>query len=314
MILIVTIENDLHALAIQRVLQQRNYAHCHILECDRIADRYRLRAGLAADSRGATVVFPNGFTLDMTSVELVWWRRVRADQKLDRPVADEVHARLINNDCRGAVNGILQAFFRGVWISSPEATDRASDKIYQLAVALQNGFRIPETLIAQSQAEVAAFCGRYDGRVIVKPIVGASGPILPTQLVGDVSRFDKHSFEVSPAIYQEYIPGRQHVRLNCFGERSFAALIETDELDWRPNLNVPIRSWPVPDSLHSQVRSTLDALGLEMGVIDLKMMPNGEIVWLEVNPQGQFLFLEGLANIPLSDHFADYLLTMLNRA
>ena len=85
-------------------------------------------------------------------------------------------------------------------------------------------------------------------------------------------------------------------------------------MDWRPNLNVPIRSWPVPDSLHSQVRSTLDALGLEMGVIDLKMMPNGEIVWLEVNPQGQFLFLESLANIPLSDHFADYLLTMLNRA
>ena len=69
-----------------------------------------------------------------------------------------MHARLINNDCRGAVNGILQAFFRGVWISSPEATDRASDKIYQLAVALENGFRVPETLIAQSQAEVAAFC------------------------------------------------------------------------------------------------------------------------------------------------------------
>jgi hypothetical protein len=39
------------------------------------------------------------------------------------------------------------------------------------------------------------------------------------------------------------------------------------------------------------VRRVLDCLGLEMGNIDLKESPSGEIVWLEVNPQGQFLFL-----------------------
>jgi glutathione synthase/RimK-type ligase-like ATP-grasp enzyme len=178
---------------------------------------------------------------------------------------------------------------------------------------MENGFRIPETLVSQSSTEVGAFCKRHDGRVIVKPVVGAAGPILLTQLLGDVSRFDQHSFEVSPAIYQEYIPGRQHVRLNCFGDRSFAALIETDELDWRPNLNVPIHSWPVPNWLHSKVRSTLDALDLRIGIIDLKLMPTGEIVWLEVNPQGQFLFLEGIAGMPLSGHFADYLLSMVSR-
>ena len=73
-------------------------------------------------------------------------------------------------------------------------------------------------------------------------------------------------------------------------------------------------SWPVPDFLHARVRATLDALGLEMGVLDLKMMPNGECVWLEVNPQGQFLFLEGIASMPLSYEFADYLLSTANRA
>jgi hypothetical protein len=49
-----------------------------------------------------------------------------------------------------------------------------------------------------------------------------------------------------------------------------------------------------------------------MGIIDMKLMPNGEIVWPEVNPQGQFLFLEGIAGLPLSSHFADYLLNVLS--
>ena len=143
----------------------------------------------------------------MAAVEVVWWRRVRADQRLDRPVADEVHARLINNDCRGAINGILQTFFRGVWISTPEATDRASDKIYQLAVARENGFRIPDTLISKSQVDVASFCKGHHGGVIVKPIVGAAGPLLPTQLVGDVSDSTNSRLRCSGYLSGSTFPG-----------------------------------------------------------------------------------------------------------
>jgi hypothetical protein len=99
--------------------------------------------------------------------------------------------------------------------------------------------------------------------------------------------------------------------LNCFGDRSFAALIETDDLDWRPNLNVPIRAWDVPKDLHNKVRAVLDHLELSIGIIDLKITPEGDFVWLEVNPQGQFLFLEPITKIPLADHFADYLIDLL---
>jgi glutathione synthase/RimK-type ligase-like ATP-grasp enzyme len=60
-------------------------------------------------------------------------------------------------------------------------------------------------------------------------------------------------------------------------------------------------------SVHDMVREALNRLGLEMGVIDLKETADGELVWLEVNPQGQFLFLEPLTKLNLADHFADYL-------
>jgi hypothetical protein len=125
---------------------------------------------------------------------------------------------------------------------------------------------------------------------------------------------DERSFRMCPALYQEYIPGNRHLRLNCFGDHSYAALIESDELDWRPDLRIPVSPYPVPGWLHDRVRATLDALGLRMGVLDLKLTPEGEVVWLEVNPQGQFLFLEALTGVPLAKRFADYLLSLMDDA
>ncbi|MFZ0505160.1 MAG: hypothetical protein WAM44_15680, partial [Chthoniobacterales bacterium] len=69
-----------------------------------------------------------------------------------------------------------------------------------------------------------------------------------------------------------------------------------------------MRPWPVPDHVHVTVRKVLDKLGLAMGVIDIKEDPDSELVWLEVNPQGQFLFLEPLTGLKLTDHFAEFLI------
>jgi hypothetical protein len=311
MILIITVSDDLHALSIQHVLAARGYKNCHVFECDQISAQHHVSWMASSQGMVGKLRMANRCEIDVAEVELIWWRRVQANQELEEPVEDDKQRKLINNDCRGALNGILSSCFNGTWVSDPEATDRACDKVYQLSIARDVGFRIPETLISQSFSEVAAFSERLEGRVIVKPVAGVAGPLLFTQYLGDPTRLHPKSYEVCPAVYQEYIPGTQHIRLNCFGEQSYAASIETSDLDWRPNLNVPIKNWPVPQFLHEQVRAVLDRLGLAMGIIDLKQTPDGEFVWLEVNPQGQFLFLQPLTNVPLADIFADYLLASL---
>jgi hypothetical protein len=46
-----------------------------------------------------------------------------------------------------------------------------------------------------------------------------------------------------------------------------------------------------------------------MGIIDMKLDSDGRPVWLEVNPQGQFLFLEGMCrDLPLTQLFAEFLM------
>ncbi|HEY6683924.1 MAG TPA: hypothetical protein VI030_13160 [Propionibacteriaceae bacterium] len=60
-------------------------------------------------------------------------------------------------------------------------------------------------------------------------------------------------------------------------------------------------------AVERQLGDVLERLGLRMGVADLKITPAGDPVWLELNPQGQFLFLEGLTGLDLTGAFSDFL-------
>ena len=254
------------------------------------------------------VVTAGGSRVPISEGRVLWLRRPRANQTINSNLYDGDALDLINNDCRMGLTGTLATAFKGKWISSPEATAKGSDKIFQLGAARSCGFRVPDTLVTQQRQEVIDFYESHRGKIVVKTLAGAQGPFLLTRFLEEPQEMDEGAFAVCPALYQEYIPGSRHIRLNCFGERSHAALIESDQLDWRPNLNIPIRSWAVPDELHSRVRRVLDSLELDMGIIDLKLSPEGEFVWLEVNPQGQFLFLDALTDLNLASHFSEYLI------
>jgi hypothetical protein len=49
-------------------------------------------------------------------------------------------------------------------------------------------------------------------------------------------------------------------------------------------------------------------LGLEFGAIDLILRPDGEYVFLEINPNGQWLWLEPASGLPFTDTLADLLI------
>lgn len=307
MILIVAVKGDLHAHAVQNAVRNSGYHDVYIAECDQISGNEALSWGTSINHR-ASILTTDGKRVPVEDLDLIWWRRVNANQEASAGASSDHHGALVNHDCRGTLSGVLAASFHGAWISTPEATTRAADKIFQLTVARQEGMRVPETLVSQSKDEVLAFAERI-GRVIVKPVVGAPGPLIFTQYGDNLTHIPAQSFRSAPAVYQEYIEGERHIRLNCFGDELQAALIQTSALDWRPDLNVPISAWEVSDELAVRIRQILQVLGLRMGVIDIKLTPTGEPVWLEVNPQGQFLFLEPILGIPLATMFASFLIS-----
>jgi predicted ATP-grasp superfamily ATP-dependent carboligase len=307
MILIATMKDDIHGLEVQEAVRKIHNKECHIVESDNIFNRKAIHWHCSQIQVDARMISREGTYINLDDVKTIWWRRGRSPQHLSEAMVEKNSQveELIRNDCRGGFIGALRSASDAVWVSNLSATDAASDKLTQLRIATKCGFHIPETLVTQDYESLVEFSKKHT-KFIAKPIIGANGAAVFTEFV-NIKNLRPESVEICPAIYQEYVEGDTHIRLNAFGRRMIAASITTDKLDWRRDLAVPIRNWVIPEALRKKVSNALAELDLKMGIFDFKIGKNGEVYWLEVNPQGQFLFLEAIAKLPLKRELATYL-------
>jgi len=115
------------------------------------------------------------------------------------------------------------------------------------------------------------------------------------------------ALKLCPAMYQEYIQGSQHIRAHVFRDKVYAALLTSNELDWRENLDIPFEIIDLSQDIKNKLCDIVRLLELKMGIIDLKLTKDNIPIWLEINPQGQFLFVEGISGLNLTSHFVNFL-------
>lgn len=221
--------------------------------------------------------------------------------------ADEAARSLIPGECRTALAGMMFSRFRGRWINDPAAEVRADNKLVQIQAARAAGFAVPDTLVSSDPEHIREFVRSHGRRAIVKVVRGTGAFSIPTRLVTSEELTDDASLEACPAIYQELVEGSAHLRIHVFGSTVVAVRIESPLLDWRPNLEVPMHPMTLEPSLAVGLTDFVRDLGLAMGIIDAKLLDDGTPVFLEVNPQGQFLFVEGLTKLPLAASMAEFL-------
>ena len=311
---ILTVEEDLHAYAIRQNLADRHGIPCDIIETDRLADSGGLEWSPTAEFAPVLAAL-GGHRVDVRDLGLIWWRRPsgiswKAPHRPQMPagVSNEAAIDIITNDCRTTLAGLLFNEFRGAWVSHPNASRHAENKLIQLRAAHAAGLRYPRTLVSQNPDSIRTFCAALENQVVVKTVSGTYlAPLTPGRVDDGVLASDA-AMRLSPAIYQEIIPGTRHLRVHMFGDAFHAALIRCEHLDWRFHLeDSQVEPYRLPLRLRNRLAETMRLLNLNMGVMDLKLTPEGEPVWLEVNPQGQFLFIEGLApEMRLTDALTDF--------
>jgi glutathione synthase/RimK-type ligase-like ATP-grasp enzyme len=112
------------------------------------------------------------------------------------------------------------------------------------------------------------------------------------------------------------VPKRFDVRVTIVGRQVFAAAIDSQSdlsasIDWRltDNPALPHHAVTLPESLTANLIRLMECLGLTFGAIDLVERPDGEFVFLEVNPSGQWLWLDRMLDLGISEAVADWLTT-----
>ena len=242
-----------------------------------------------------------------TRSRLLWLRRWGYPQRAARDLSERAHIEVINESCASTLLGTLLTRFEGAWVSDPAATRRAENKLVQLRAAAAAGFKVPRTLVSQDPCQIRRFCDLLEGQVVIKAVRATPSSQLFTLKARPEHLESDAALRACPTIYQEYIPGRRHIRALCCGDDVHAVTIDTTDLDWRQNLDVPLTPIEVEPETKRRLAHVLQFMGLRMGVVDLKVDDECERVWLELNPQGQFLFVEGLTGLDLTGAFSDFL-------
>lgn len=305
---ILTFGNDLHALAVRSEIESSLGGRVHVFETPVPTDGI-LNWELSAGQRPITVIRDDrGDLVDVSKLSAVWLRRLNQPQVFHPLGFDDLSERLINGSWRSSTLGAFLTSFSGIWINDPLRILAAENKLFQLDMAQKAGLKIPRTLVSQDPERVRAFCQEVGGQVVVKAASALRRKALVAVSVSTCDLQDDDSISACPCIYQELVEGTDHLRVLTFGGQSLGVKIETEDLDWRRDLNVPFSQIEVSADLNERLCTFLDAIGLKMGIFDLKRMPDGTEVWLEVNPQGQFLFAEGLSGLDMLKPFSSWLM------
>lgn len=269
-------------------------------------------------SGGRHALTVDGRTIDCAEVRAVWWRKHWAPKLPDDLEPDQRAACM--RESMAALSTFADVFHGARQVNHPDATARAESKQRQLRAARDAGLATPPTLVTNDPAAVRRFYEEHRGDIVTKMLTPysygmAPGDFVYTSRVGPDDLDALEGLSLCPMVFQARIEKRVELRVAVVGERCYAGAVDArgsakGAVDWRraePG-ETPWMSAEVPEAVRSQLAATVRSLGLTYGAADVIVTPEGEHVFLEVNPAGEWGMLEYFLGLPISEALADALM------
>jgi glutathione synthase/RimK-type ligase-like ATP-grasp enzyme len=307
-VLIVAPINDVHALTVQRVLELNFATEAIIWDTSLLSDNEWL-SFYPREKAEPFHLKLHHHSVKNTGIHSIWWRRTNGFTQMQGAAASKV-ANFNKSEYTSLLHGALSSLDIPI-INDPHAEARANRKPLQLSVAHSLGLAIPETIISNDPAAIQLFWQKKDQNCIYKTLTPMEGRLLETRRLtaADFAEIDR--VRHAPIIVQEIIPGLD-IRINVIGAEIFGAsaitTIKEAELDCRIDPKVKWEKHAIGKKLQQAVEAFVKKLGLQYGSIDMRLTPDGTYVLFEINPSGQFLFVEIDTGHPLCNAMAALLL------
>ncbi|MBX9425566.1 ATP-grasp ribosomal peptide maturase [Streptomyces lateritius] len=247
-------------------------------------------------------------TADLARIRSVYWRRPEWPSFPGLPPDD---SRFAAAQVRYGLGGTLYALDGPLWVNHPLRIAAADYKPAQLALAQRLGFTVPRTLVTNDPAQARAFIRGENGAICKTlrwtpyardgvPVTGWAGPVTPDEIDDGV--------RVAPHLFQARVDKVADVRVLLVGRHTFAVRITSELLDWRMDYSALAYTVEhLPGQVDKALHAYLDRLELVTGSFDLAVDRAGDYWWLELNPNGQWAWLETETGLPMSASFADLL-------
>jgi hypothetical protein len=319
-ILILSTKDDTHAELVSKKLADRYASHLWFDPAEFPANA-QVSVSLGSLDRPRFVLEYDGKTIDLQNITAIWDRR---------PGIPAAAADVTNQKVREWVSEESQALLEGIWATLDclyvpgveQHRYAAENKLIQLVQASRLGFSVPRTSISNSPACLLNTFSLFDGTAVTKAV---SNPVVwrddeewaiftrPIQR-RDIGYF--RTIRFAPVTMQEYVPKLLEIRVTVVGSQVFAAAIHSQvshrtRHDWRhydyeKTLHEPHR---LPEGISKLCIELVRVFNLCFGAIDMVLTPKGDYVFLEINQNGQWAWIEELTGMPISDAIAELLVS-----
>ncbi|MEI6304654.1 MAG: hypothetical protein WCP09_01390 [Candidatus Taylorbacteria bacterium] len=279
------------------------------------------------ESSDGLSISSNSLGLISTSKQIssVWYRRP------ENPIPTNTQKLALENQELDLLKTEWASFFwslyttlGGYWINPPLFGTKLFEhnKLYQTQLARKVGLAVPKTIISNCPEELIRFAQNCGGIVAIKAIKqrifenldGTYDGIYTNKISADHLSQHREDLSVCPVMLQEYIQKKVELRVTIVGNHVFTCTIDSQnsertKVDWRKYdfENVGHEKSTLPDNIRDKLLTFMRQSDLVFGAIDMILTPSGEYVFLEVNPNGQYGWIEALTGMPISAAIADVL-------
>jgi glutathione synthase/RimK-type ligase-like ATP-grasp enzyme len=262
----------------------------------------------------------NNNSVKASKITCVWARCSSVKINLDHQNNISNGFRLWRSEWNRTLFGLFNYLDRAKWLNSIRHATLADNKYYQMRVANSHNLRFPKLITSNNKETLINFIKNQNDTVVKfmsqDMYTSEKGNLLGLY-VNKVYESDFLHFqekEENPITLQEYINKKYEVRYTVVGNQHLACKIDSQmsqraNIDWRRYdlKNTPHYAIDIPSEIVSKVSSLMKELNLNFGALDFIVDESDNWWFLEVNSSGQWLWIEDLSGLKISDAIAHWL-------
>lgn len=285
---------------------------------DYIIDKYKNRVkfyrlnvdkfeeySLCLRDNGNWIIGNSRWEIDLNDIYSIYYRKPILPSLDEYDVA---YHTMIAKDIISMINGIVDSF-SGTVLTKPFILRKSENKIYQIKLAYECELIMPNSLLTNSTSKANKFISKYDS--IIKPISIGKLTTKDKVKLFQTSVIKKNLEEISlnPVYIQKYEQKYYEVRITIIGNNIYPVkIMPYNKIDWRIDQEKNIYELiDIPKDIKDKCLNLMNKMDIKFGAFDFIVNQNKEFIFLEVNPNGQWLWLEETLDIDISKKIIDYL-------
>ena len=253
----------------------------------------------------------------LNEIMTVWWRVKPNFSEAPKDVEEVASKNFIQREWMLLLETLGFYLDHCFWMNRRGSDHLLRSKPYQLHQAQSFGFKIPRTIISNNFDAITEHFSSYK-EILYKPLSYYISPPKKILYANSVAMEDlpqhKENISIAPCIFQKYIDKHYELRITVVGDNIFPVKIYSQEnpnakLDWRrEQLHLQYEAVTLDPALEKKILAFHEAMGLAYGAYDFIAENDGTYTFLEVNPVGQWLWLETILKLDISNAVAQLLM------